>query len=425
MRNKYEHLLNLDEQRIITLHGIPGSGKSTIANEFKEAGYEIICPDTFRGIISKTIPGREHWTDSMHEGDQSVSAKAWDMAHKESVRLLKEGKSIVFDALLHTPKARRRLFAQLDKSKVPYFSVYVDTTFKTALERNAIREIQGGRSVPEFVIHDKWRTQVLPSVREGYKETVVVSELDNRFLKTEQERNDFINKLVSDPRDTIVSMMKKEELRKWFPSLAQCWGISQNNHHHSLELHEHMITAAEKIEDRSPEMVVTAMLHDVGKRNTKEFFAKVIAENEHFKIGEKLVIVKFHALGVTVEKKTFSSISNIFLTADLIEIDEDAHFYNHETVGAFDARRDLLNLGFDEEFANKVYTNILYHMDLPYRLASNKQLRKLIRKVGEEEIVKLLAIRKADKMAGSLKSDFLEMHNEMIKQVDEIIKGGK
>lgn len=425
MSKKYEHLLNLDEQRILCLGGIPGAGKSTIARDFQNAGYEIVCPDTYRGVISRTIPGREHWTDSEHEGDQTVSARAWDMAHREAVELLKAGKSIVFDALLHTQKARRRLFAQLDKSKVPYFSLYVDTTFKTALERNSKREADGGRAVPDFVIHDKWRTQVLPSVREGFKETVVVSELNESFKKSEEEREEFLKKVVENTRETIFEMMENDSLRKWLPSLYASWGISQDNHHHSLDLHEHMITAAEKIEERNPEMVISALLHDVGKRNTKEFFVKVIAENDYFKKGEKLVVIKPHSLGVTVEKRTFNGISNVFLTNDLFEFDENAHFYNHETVGAFDARRDLLNLGFNEEFADSVYTNILYHMDLPYRPASNKHFKTLMRKVGNEGIMKLLSIRKADKMAGSLKPEFFEIHSDMIEQIKNIIRGGK
>lgn len=423
MKNKYEHLLNLNEQRVVLMSGIPGAGKSTIADDFREAGYIIVCPDTYRGVISKTIPGREHWSDAMHEGNQSVSREAWDLAQKEAIEFLKEGKSIVFDALLHTPKARRKLFAKLDRVKVPYYSVYVDTTFKTALERNAKRGENNGRSVPEFVIHDKWRTQSLPSITEGFKEAIVVSELSIRRDITEEDRNDFIERLIKDPRETVTYMMEKDMLCYWFPSLYQCWGKSQDNHHHALLLHEHMIRAAELIEDRSFEMVITALLHDVGKRDTKEFFVKVVKENDYFKVGEKLVVLKSHPLGVTVEKRTHNGVSNSFLSYDVIEIDKNAHFYNHEQVGALDARRDLLNLGFDEDLANRVYVNILHHMDLPYKQASNKHLKKMIQKVGNEGIRKLLHLRKADKRAGSEKSEFLTIHKEMVKQVEDIIKG--
>src|SRR6185312_8977726 len=147
MNHKINHLLHLDKQRIIMLMGIPGSGKSTLANEFKKVGYQIVCPDTYRGIISKSKPDRDHWTLSMHESDQEVSKEAWEMAYRESLKALKNGQSIVFDAMHSNAKSRRRLFAQLDKVKIPYYAIFNDVELITAIERNESRFNNGGRLV--------------------------------------------------------------------------------------------------------------------------------------------------------------------------------------------------------------------------------------------------------------------------------------
>lgn len=428
MKNKYQHLLNINEQRIILLGGIPGSGKSTLAKEFEEAGYKIICPDTYRGIISKGKPERKEWTLAMHESDQSVSKEAWEMAHKEALDALKNGYSILFDAMLHTAKARRKLFSQLDKANVPYYAIYNDVELQTALDRNEKRANEGGRRVPEFVISDVWRVQAITMIEEGFKETITI----HNDLKIKEDvdgvdREKLLSMLVVNTRETVESLYENGELEELLPSLSNCWNISQDNVHHTQKLHEHMIKAAELIEDKDTVSVISALLHDVGKSKTKEFFVKIIKENEHnLPIGEKYVTVRDNGFAVTIKTKSYqkgSSESLILLPLDVVEKDLNAHFYNHEQVGAMMARRDLIRLGFDDNFANSVYANILYHMDLPYNIASNKSMNKLIKKVTKQRMRNLLAIRKADKLSsGTSGEGFEALHNEMVEQVENILK---
>ncbi|AEO93523.1 gp264 [Bacillus phage G] len=424
MIKRIEHLLNTNTQKIIVMMGIPGSGKSTLAKEFEKNGFKIICPDTYRGIISKTKPGREHWTDAMHEGDQRVSKEAWEMAFKEAKEALKEKKSIVFDAMSQTPKARRRLFSQLG-TKVDYYGVYNVVELETAIDRNSKRD----RKVPDFIIEEKWREQSIPTLEEGFKEVIVFhNDLEINTNINEEFRKKLIEDIVKDPRETVYIMKEERQLPVIFPSLAGCWDISQDNIHHTQKLQEHMIRAAELIEPRDAVSVVSALLHDVGKSKTKEFFVKVIAENEYgLKIGEKLVALRDTGMyGVIVKVKSFQgniSDRTVLLPRSVIEKDMNAHFYEHENVGAIMAMRDLLRLGFDEEFVNKVYANILFHMDLPYKIGSNKSMKKLVRKVGEHRIKDLLDLRRADKLSsGTHGEEFLKIHEEMTKQVEEIMK---
>lgn len=427
MNKRIEHLFKLSNKPIaLFFGGVPGSGKSTLAKEFEKNGFKIICPDTYRGILSRQKPGHENWANAMCEGDQSVSKEAWDMAYKEAITSLKNGQSIVFDAMLHNPKSRRKLFAQLDRTKVDYYAVYNDVLVETALERNSKRE----RQVPPFVIEEKWRVQSLPMIEEGFKEVIVLhNDLEVRTDIDNVDREKIISYLTVEPRKTIETWYNNGELEEIFPSFAQCWGIRQDNIHHTQELHEHMIKAAELVEDKDPVTMISTLLHDVGKSKTKEFFVKIIAENEfNFKIGEKIVAIRDTGKnGVIVKAKSFQSGGSektALVPLAVIEKDMNAHFYDHENVGAMMARRDLIRLGFDEEFANEVYANILYHMDLPYSLTSNKSMKKLIRKVGNQSRMNaLLAIRKADKLSSNTSGEnFVNVHEEMVKQVNDLFK---
>lgn len=428
---KIQHLFKLKDTPIaILLGGVPGSGKSTVASEFEKAGFKVICPDTYRGIISKTKPDREHWTQAMHESDQYVSKEAWDMAHKDAVETLKKGQSIVFDAMLQSPKARRKLFAQIDKAKVSYRSVYVITELQTAHDRNEKRAGSGGRKVPGFVISEKWRSQSIPTVEEGFNEVIVIdNDIEVRQDIDDVDRQRLLANIVLNPRTTVEEWYRTGELEEIFPSLAACWNMSQDNVHHTQLLHEHMIRASELIEDRSPVTVVSTLLHDVGKARTKEFFVKIIAENEYgYKVNEKIVAIRDTGkTGVIVKSRSYQGNSRsertVLLPPHIIEKDMNAHFYDHELVGANLARRDLKRLGFDDKFVDEVYVNILFHMDLPYKKSSNKAMKKFIRKVGKHRIETLFAIRKADKLSSNTSGeDFIELHEEMLNQARECMK---
>lgn len=432
MRHQCEHLLNPNPnaQGIVVLGGLPGSGKSTLARDFIDAGYEWINPDTYRGILSRERKGHAEWTQAQLESDQSVSHGAWEMAYAKAREALEKGRSIVFDAVLHTPKARRRLLNQLIRFKIPRYAVYLDVTLETAKERNDRRFDNGGRRVPDYVIEEKWRAQVLPSREEGFNDVVIISDdLTKSKFNDERFRNELIQGLINDSRKTIQGLYDSGQLDAVFPSLRACWGIDQENRHHTLPLHEHMITAAERILPRTPEAVVSALLHDVGKTLTKEFFVRIVRDNDlGLRVGERHTLVSKGPIGTTIRVKSYGNggyrESLVLVPNDVIEIDPDAHFYNHDKIGAVLARRDLLALGFDEDFANRVYGYVLHHMELPYSPVDDDRMRKLISRVGRDRIGLLLELRRADKLAGADDLNNVEdLHAVFTRQVESILGG--
>jgi len=103
-----------------------------------------------------------------------------------------------------------------------------------------------------------------------------------------------------------------------------------------------------------------------------------------------------------------------FIEKDLITFDKDAHYYSHDRVSALKAWRDLIQLGFDYEFANQVYNLIYLHMSIPFKSQeiTKKQMKKMIDAVGVDGIRQLAVLRMADLYAKDCKE----------KQIDDLIR---
>lgn len=151
-------------KKVIVGVGIPGSGKTTVLkNLAARNGYEYICPDDIRLRMTGNA------------ADQSKNKEVWAEAYSEVDLLLKEGKTIVFDASFTNKNDRRRFidFArQCGAEKVQ--AVFADIPLEIAKERNANRE----RKVPEYAI-ERMRGEVWdvpPSVEEGFDSVFTIDE---------------------------------------------------------------------------------------------------------------------------------------------------------------------------------------------------------------------------------------------------------
>ncbi len=87
-------------------------------------------------------------------------------------------------------------------------------------------------------------------------------------------------------------------------------------------------------------------------------------------------------------------------------VDEDGQrrFFYHEQVGAAMARKMLSRLRFDRDTTNRVVHLIRYHMALHhYPDMSDAAIRRLIRRVGPENVDDLVSLRRADRSASGTK----------------------
>jgi predicted kinase len=133
--------------------GIPGSGKSTIANQIPNA--VVISSDAIR----KELYGAE---EIQGEGKQ-----VFTLVYKRIGEELAKGHDVVFDATNLTPKARSAVF----RFSAEHIAIFVSTSLDDCLKRNAARK----RKVPEEVIYRMYNNLIYPRRAEGFKTIITIS----------------------------------------------------------------------------------------------------------------------------------------------------------------------------------------------------------------------------------------------------------
>lgn len=419
MVDKIRHLLNLNTFRLVIMGGLQGSGKSTIAREFEKVGYKVVCPDSIRVDLSKRD---NNYTNN--SGDlENYSKEAWKISARLLDEYLSSNASVVFDATLTSVKSRKRLIEISKKYDVELVSVYIECPLELSHQRNVDRHsvIVGyydsgepiyDRYVPYHVIKFKSFNQILPTYKEGFHEINII----HTDLKSKKIDN--IKSIIAslqqcdDLSVTLNKMYDNNELQSIFPTLSLCWDINQENGNHNLKLHDHMIQTAMYLRGESPELFISGLLHDIGKLETKKFHGKIINDTKLFRKNEIVEVINIpykHNGFINAKKLDFRGERQELLTIKQVDINENANYYQHHIVGAITARRELLELGFDGEFVNKVYEYILHHMDLPFHDFTTKSFNKIMKKLGVDLVKDLMKIRKADKK--SSKTDMNYFNN--------------
>ena len=136
--------------KLYTMIGLPGSGKSTIAKQIPNA--VVISSDAIR----KELYGAEEI--------QGNGKQVFDLVYKRIGEELAKGNDVVFDATNITPRARKAVF----RFPAEHIAIFVDTPLDECLKRNATRT----RKVPEKVIYRMYEDYILPSTMEGFKTIV-------------------------------------------------------------------------------------------------------------------------------------------------------------------------------------------------------------------------------------------------------------
>lgn len=139
--------------KLYTMVGISGSGKSTIANQIPNA--IVISSDAIR----KELYGAEEI--------QGNGKQVFDLVYKRIGEELAKGNDVVFDATNLTPKARNAVF----RFTAEHIAVFVNTSLDDCLKRNAARK----RKVPEEVIYRMYNNLIFPRRAEGFKMIITIS----------------------------------------------------------------------------------------------------------------------------------------------------------------------------------------------------------------------------------------------------------
>ncbi len=162
---------------------------------------------------------------------------------------------------------------------------------------------------------------------------------------------DLLTRILMTDNPSIGLILAREThlLKYILPELDSCYGVGQTRKTAQMDVFTHTMLALEASE-KAEHIRWAVLFHDVGKPET-------------------------------------------------FELDEGGqiHFFKHELVGARIARQYLKRYRRSQEFINKVVGLITYHMFDADPKLTPKGVRRLIRRVGTENIYDLLKIREADR----------------------------
>lgn len=183
-----------------------------------------------------------------------------------------------------------------------------------------------------------------------------IEEMGNLLSKVSRERirDEFVKLIMSDnPMLGIVMMQKLGILSHVSEALEGMVGVSQETQAHKYDVFEHSLRALQHAADKGYdlELRLAVLFHDIAKPHTKRMAGK------------------------------------------------KATFFGHEVVGARVTRETLENLRFSRETIQKVTTLVRWHMFFadPDQITLSA-VRRIIAKVGEENIWHLVNLRKCDRI---------------------------
>lgn len=174
------------------------------------------------------------------------------------------------------------------------------------------------------------------------------------FISKERIRDEFSKLLMSEKAaDGIWKMQELGLLKYVLPELEEGVDVGQNQHH-IYTVFEHVVRSLDYAAKNNFSLVLrwAALLHDIGKPRTKD--------------GEG----------------------------------EDSTFYNHQVVGTKMALRALDRLHLPKKDIEIIALLIQEHM---FQTDTDKSVRRLLQRVGKENIDDLLLLRQADRIGSGVK----------------------
>lgn len=172
-----------------------------------------------------------------------------------------------------------------------------------------------------------------------------------KFIANERIHDELVKILQSDrPAEGILMLQQAKLLRYIIPELEEGVGVQQNKHH-TYTVFKHLIESLRHTPSTDYRVRLAALLHDIGKPKTKEI-----------RNGE-------------------------------------ATFYNHEYIGSKMTRRILTRLKFsrdDIEFITNLVRNHMFYYNVGE--VTEASVRRLIKKVGRENLQDLIHLRVADRL---------------------------
>ena len=176
-----------------------------------------------------------------------------------------------------------------------------------------------------------------------------------KFVSQERIRDELVKIILSNRPDKGIELLREAKLLRFIiPELERGIGISQNLHH-IYTIYQHLILSLKYCPSKKLEVRLAALFHDIAKPQVKR--------------GEG----------------------------------PNSTFYNHDIVGARITRKIMRRLRFSNDIINKVALLVRNHMFyFDVEIVSESGVRRLLKRVGRENIEDLMDLRIADRLGSGV-----------------------
>jgi len=186
---------------------------------------------------------------------------------------------------------------------------------------------------------------------------------------------DELSGILAAPRPSTGLELLREAglLELWLPELARCRGVSQNRFH-AFDVYFHSLATCDAAPAHKPVVRWAALLHDIGKPDTR------------------------------------------------VERDGEGTFYNHQFVGAELAEALLERLRVPQALCHAVTHLVREHMFDYHDDWSDAALRRWLRRVGTDAVADLFDLRIADMLGNGLKQGFPTYLETMRERITRLLE---
>jgi putative nucleotidyltransferase with HDIG domain len=220
-------------------------------------------------------------------------------------------------------------------------------------------------------------------------------------ISKERVREEFLRILGSNyPTDGVKLMISTGLMQHFIPEVMEGRGIIQGGHH-ELTVLDHMLEALHECPSTDPVVRFATFIHDIGKPRSQRFKCR--------KCGKM-----YKDLSETLT--TCASCGFMQSTRGMVT------FYGHEVIGARMAKEIVERLKFNRKQMDKIITLVRWHMFAYQPEMTDAAIRRLIRKVGKENISDMVMLRIADRKGSGAKTTswrFMELQKRIGEQLFE------
>ena len=262
------------------LVGLPGSGKSKIAEELNGI---VFSSDSLR---------KELWGSEEIQGDNQ---ELFSILHQRISRHVRMGKKCMYDATNIKAKRRKAFLKEIEKIDCKKICIFVATDINVCLNRNDERD----KKVPYEVIKRMYLSFDVPQYREGWDEIVIQRTLD--------ENNDY----------------------NIFKFIDYLESVEHDNPHHMLTIGSHIQAVVKHIIDkykltfagdihRLERLITAALYHDIGKNTTKVYIDKDGNKTEEAHYYNHENVSAYMYMMYEKEEKIQNNLEDVLYVADLV-----------------------------------------------------------------------------------------------------------